>query len=276
MKGRPTPVGERLGFEPSEFYAEVTAEINEHVEASVNGLKKELTTIAKSKGLKVTPATLDQCCHKLQERMKATYGRNMHKFGMYADRNIFVLPTPAAAAASGSSSSSSGGGGGGGGGRSSSGNGGDDKTELQHLSEEAERLREKYVSLRQKHATLLTDCANGEAMLKDMRATLFDLRLSMQADDMAQLMPFPESIATMAHNKQRLLALIQNAAAMKAEVTAVVDPTSAAGSSSSSSGGSSSSGSSSSGSSGARAHIVPIATGGEADVNALNKQLERR
>ena len=206
-------IAERLGFEPLEFYFEISTAIEEHIDTNIAGLKKELATIAKNKGYKgVTAAILEECCRMLSQQMKATYGKNINKFGSYADRNIFVLPSPTASSAASSSQSSS---------------------ELEQLTEEVERLRAKYVTLRQNHAALSSECRNSDLLLKDMRGALFSLRLGAQALENHQVQPLMESWAAVTQHRQSLLDLSTKAHEIRSRMHATLNPNSSSSSSSS-------------------------------------------
>ena len=208
-------IGERLGFEPLEFYHEISTAIEEHIDINIAGLKKELATIAKNKGYKgVTSAILEECCRMLSQKMKATYGININKFGSYVDRNIFVLPSPTASSAASSSHSSS---------------------ELEQLTEEVERLRAKYVMLRQTHATLSSECRNSDLLLKDMRSCLFSLRLGAQALENHQVQPLMESWAAVTQHRQSLLNLSKKAQEIRSHMHGTLNPNNSSSSSSSSS-----------------------------------------
>ena len=209
-------VVERLGFDPLEFYFEISTAIEEHIDINIADLKKQLAAIAKSKGYKgVTSAVLEECCRMLSQQMKATYGKNINKFGNYADRNIFVLPSPTTSSAGSSSHSSS---------------------ELEQLTEEVERLRAKYVMLRQTHATLSSECRNSDLLLKDMRSCLFSLRLGAQALENHHVQPLMESWAEATQQRQALLNLSQKAQEIRSQMHATLHPNNTSSSSSSSSG----------------------------------------
>ena len=248
-------VAERLGFDPRDFCVEISTAIGVHVDTGVDGLRKELATIAKNKGYKnVTPAMLDECCRKLQDRMKSSYDKNMNKFSVYVNRNIFVIPSeqqqPSSSLASASGTTK--------------------HDEFDQLTEEIERLRAKYLSLRQTHAMLSNECRNADLLLKDMRGALFALRIGAQALENHQVQPLNEAWAIMEQHKQKLLDLSQRSADMKNQMnTALL----------SSGGGSSSSSSSSSSSAvdtkGPKYHDEAITMSSVDDMKIVQQQMQR-
>jgi hypothetical protein len=242
-------VAERLGFDPREFCAEISTAISDHVDIGVEGLRKELATIAKNKGYKnVTPAMLDECCRKLQNRMKSAYEKNMNKFSVYVNRNIFVLPSEQQQSSSVASAS-----------------GAAKHGESDPLTEELERLREKYLLIRQTHAMLSNECRNADLLLKDMRGALFALRIGAQALENHQVQPLNEAWAIMEQHKQKLSDLSRRAADMKGEMNAALQ----------SSGSSSSSGGGAIESKDPTHHDEAITTGTVDDMKIVHDQMQR-
>ena len=213
-------VAEQLGFDPREFCAEISTAIAGHIDSAVEAFRNDLAAIAKSKGYKnVTPAVIDECCRKLQERKISSYERNMNKFSVYVNRNIFVLPSEQqpssslAVAASGSA----------------------EQDEFNECTEEVERLREQYQSIRQTYGMSSSECRNADLLLKDMRGALFALRIGAQALENHQVQPLNEAWAIMEQHKQKLSDLSRRATEMKNQmITALPSGSSGSGSGSSS------------------------------------------
>ena len=200
-----------LGFRPSNFLSDVSEAVDRQLVADVENFKKELQTVATSKGYKaVTSAKLEEHCQRLLERLRRHFGRNMGKFELYATRNIFVLPQDGAGGSSSSSSSSSstsGGGSRGSGGSSSSG----EDASLEEITAEVDKLRAKYHELQATHTTLTTETRDGGVLLRDMRDAIYKVRVGSQVLEDHNVVPLSDNMAAMAANRKTLEDLCRQA-----------------------------------------------------------------
>lgn len=108
-------------------------------------------------------------------------------------RNIFVPSTAAAGAQASSAASSSA--------------GPVSATPDEHL----QRLRTQYLQLQAEYSELSGSCKDTDLLLKDMRATLFTLRVGAQAFDNGDIQPIAETLAGMTQNREKLLNLCSDA-----------------------------------------------------------------
>jgi uncharacterized phage infection (PIP) family protein YhgE len=132
-----------------------------------------------------------KCCDKLRNRMKNSYSENLKKFSIYADRNIFVT-TPLIV-------------------QSAKGNPPKTKSALETVTEEVDTLKNLYNSRREELTQLSSGCRDGDALLKDMRRTLFTIRVGAQTLDEHNLQPISETIATLEQYQETMVALSSRA-----------------------------------------------------------------
>mmetsp|Transcript_34802 Transcript_34802/g.33116 ORF Transcript_34802/g.33116 Transcript_34802/m.33116 type:complete len:254 (+) Transcript_34802:143-904(+) len=193
-------VAKLLGFIPTDFYNEIASSIDTQIDNQIENFTKELLTIAKSKAYKsVTKEKLDECSDKLRKRMRVVYGGNMEKFGSYADRNCFVQSKKPAVIAEDKKS----------------------KTdliniELTAVSTEVDLLREEYLLLRSTKDQLASECKDGDSLLKDMRKTLFTIRVGAQ--ELQTIQPIVEIIAVLEDHKKSLCDFNQRAKDLNTEM----------------------------------------------------------
>ena len=136
-----------------------------------------------------------QCCEKLGKRMKSSYEKNMKKFSTYADRNIFVASETTQrteAAVSDQRAKSS-------------------KEQLDIITDEVEALKETYLTLRANHIQLTNDCKDGDLLLKDMRKSLFTIRVGAQTLDEFKVQPLIETVAILEQHQQTMTELSSRA-----------------------------------------------------------------
>ena len=123
--------------------------------------------------------------------MKNSYSENLKKFTIYADRNIFVttpmvvlsvkvIPPKARSA-------------------------------LENVTDEVELLKDLYSSRREELIQLSSGCRDGDMLLKDMRRTLFTIRVGAQTLDEYNLQPISETIATLEQYQETMGALSSRA-----------------------------------------------------------------
>lgn len=123
----------------------------------------------------------------MAEKTRSSFIKNLDKFEIYASRNIFV---PAAPSSSQSTSS---------------------KASSTATDEQLQNLRAQYLSL-QSELLLLTDsCRDTDLLLKDMRTTLFTLRVGAQAFDEGDIQPIAETVANITENREKLVKMCADA-----------------------------------------------------------------
>ena len=131
-----------------------------------------------------------QACEQVFEKTKECFDKNIDKFKIYAMRNIFVPYVATNVQATSSTSNASGG-------ASSS------ATDAQLL-----QLRQTYLSLQSEQRELTDSCRDTDFLLKDMRSTLFSLRVGIQAFDDYNI---PETVAGITLQRERLLQMCKEA-----------------------------------------------------------------
>jgi hypothetical protein len=194
-----------LGFEPQDFLGEVTKMVDEQLESGIEAYKRDLLSIAATKGYKnVTDSVIDEACLKLKEKMKSIYDKNMDKFELYAKRNIFSIPADANNSSSSSSNSS---------------NAGDNSTDTDLMS-----ARERYMELQSACQRAQGNCDDGDALLKDMRSALFNLRVNSQVIEEYEIQPLSKSVSEMTGKNKDLEALTVQADALVREMEKVTGP----------------------------------------------------
>lgn len=127
--------------------------------------------------------------------MKRSFDRNLDKFDIYANRNIFVLPTKStiddnnnAAAATDTA-----------------------PITLDSRMKEASLLKKKYLSLHQQYADMTIQCQNYELLYAQMKQSLFQLIVGSQVMDEHNVQPLAETMAKLAQQKHELLTLCNKA-----------------------------------------------------------------
>ena len=123
--------------------------------------------------------------------MKNSYSENLKKFSIYADRNIFVTTPLIVQSVKGIPPKT--------------------KTALETVTEEVDLLKDLYNSRREELTQLSSGCRDGDALLKDMRRTLFTIRVGAQTLDEHNLQPISESIATLEQYQETMVALSSRA-----------------------------------------------------------------
>lgn len=195
-------VEKSLGFDPQDFLDEVTKMVDEQLESGIEAYKRDLLAIASSKGYKnVTDSVIDEACLKLKEKMKAVYDKNMDKFEMYAKRNIFSIPSD--------------------GGSSSSGSGGNGTSSADG---DLMAARERYMELQSACHKVQGSCDEGDALLKDMRSALFNLRVGSQVLEEYEVQPLSKSFQEMADKSGDLEDLTKKAESVVKEMEKVTGP----------------------------------------------------
>jgi hypothetical protein len=192
-------VEEKLGFVPQDFLDEITKMVDEQLDNGIEAYKKDLLAIASSKGYKnVTDSVIDEACLKLKEKMKSVYDKNMDKFEMYARRNIFAIPADTNSSASGTDSSS--------------------------IDDDLMKSRELYMELQSACHKVQGSCDEGDALLKDMRSALFNLRVGSQVLEEYEVQPLSKSFQDMAEKSGELEDLTKKAESVVKEMEKVTGP----------------------------------------------------
>lgn len=119
----------------------------------------------------------------------------MGKFKLYSIRNIFTpsqrsgdLPVPAPVVSSSSSSANS----------SAKDNAHNE------MDRTLESLRQRYIVLQKDYLQVATECRDMDALLKDMRSALFNLRVAIQSFEDYEISPLSETTNILHQYKARL------------------------------------------------------------------------
>ena len=185
-----------LGFKPKHFLGEVSNMVDSSLVHAVDTYKRELLSIANSKGYEnITANVIDDSCQELLERMKSSYSKNMGKFELYALRNIFSLPSAAESTAAVAS-----------------------KQSLDKVSAELEQTRQKYLAMQAQKNRLAMECVQGEALLKDMRSASFTMKVGSQVLEEYAVAPLDTTVSSIVTKQVELQALCTRAMAIVEEM----------------------------------------------------------
>ena len=124
------------------------------------------------------------------EKSKVAFERNMDKFKIYAMRNIFAPAAPSSSQSTASSSAA---------------------LPPNTTDEQLAQLRSQYLALQAELRELTDSCRDTELLVKDMRSTLFTLRVGAQAFDDGDILPVAETVANIAQNREKLLRMVSEA-----------------------------------------------------------------
>jgi len=173
-----------LGFNTSDFLLEVSDAVERALVVGVGEMQRELKAIAAQKGYKaVSDAKLGEACQRLLESMRRHFVKNTSKFELYATRNIFAMPLLDAGGEKGSGSAE---------------------------QAEVDTLKAKYLEAQDNHARLAGEVRDSEALLKDMRDSLYKVRVAeQQVGD--QSAPLAETLSTLNEQRANLQALTKRA-----------------------------------------------------------------
>jgi hypothetical protein len=130
--------------------------------------------------------------------MRQQFHRNMDKFDVYCNRNIFVP--------------------------SSSSNSVFKMETADSVSSELEQLRQKYMTLRSQYMDLSASTKAATLFLTDMRSTLFHIRVGAQVLDEYNVQPLAETMATLTQQKIALEELCVNAQEMTDKIELSIAP----------------------------------------------------
>ena len=136
--------------------------------------------------------------------MKKQFERNLIKYQLYCNRNIFTIPTinddlPTKQQRNEFIQSN--------------------KIEvLENLNDEIDQIKERYRDIYQSHLTLLLECHENDFLIKDMRAALFDLRMELQTIVENKSMTLDESIRNIELQKNVLKQLSDRAIQLNSEI----------------------------------------------------------
>jgi hypothetical protein len=178
------------------FQGEVKQAVHVQLMDTVKEINQELMKVAAQKGLAkhISQDQMNEDCKKLLDRLKVIYDENLEKFNLYSNRNIFSTPAGSVAMTASSSSSS---------------------------NPELLALREKYIKLHGEYSRLSIECKDYELLSKDMRETLFALRVASQVFDDYNINPIAQTCLNHAQQKSNLLDLYDTANGLLDEVEAV-------------------------------------------------------
>ena len=124
--------------------------------------------------------------------MKSSYEKNMKKFAVYADRNIFIASKEQNTAASVDKNELI-------------------KDELRVVCDEVEALKSVYLAKRADHLQLAGECRDGDLLLKDMRKSLFTIRVGGQLFDDCKVQPLIETVAILEQHQGDMVKLSERA-----------------------------------------------------------------
>lgn len=163
-------------FDLTHFFREVAKMMNNEIDQGISSFKHEIIATSKKKGFKdVTDASVLEACQRLSNKMKTEFNENMNRFETYVERNIFTLYLPS----SSSNSSTSG--------KNNNQQEDEDNNDSLILEQEVEELKLKYGQIFEQYSTLSDECRQSDGLLKDMKKTLFDLKVGAQALDDSSL-----------------------------------------------------------------------------------------
>lgn len=187
-------IGSTLGFNAQEFLNEVSGMVDRHLVAGVESYKRELLSIAKNKNYNnITETIIEEAIQKLHDKIKYIYDKNMDKFELYAQRNIFALPTDTVwgEGATDESKNASGGG--------------------EGIDNQLAEAHNRLLEIQSKYFTLKTDYEDGELLLKDMREAIFQLKVGQQVLDEYSVQPLSKFSGNMSQQQESLQALTEKA-----------------------------------------------------------------
>jgi hypothetical protein len=185
-------VRQSLGFKPKEFLKDVSSMVESTLASAIETYKRELLAIANSKGYdNITDSVIDDSCQDLLRIMQDVYGKNMAKFDLYAERNIFSLPAPGESLSAIAS-----------------------KQALEKTTSELNAVRQKYLETQAQNNRLKLECEEAELLLKDMRSAMFNLKVGSQVLDEYSTGPFQSTMVGLGDKKVELHALYERAASL--------------------------------------------------------------
>ena len=175
-------VEEILGFSTSEFIEKVCRDVDDEVESCVEALKKDLLRDSKLKEL--SPEELEIPLELLRKKLKKQFNKNLDKFEIYANRNIFVLSDEKTGEAI-------------------------IPTDLNSMSSELVGLHDQYLILKEKYNQIVTNVTEYEQVLSEIKTVIFNLRVGAQVFD--ELEPLDGTAATLSKQKNDLDNLVKRA-----------------------------------------------------------------
>jgi hypothetical protein len=185
-------IANTLGFNPQEFLNEISGMVDRHLVAGVESYKRELLSIAKNKNYNnITETIIEESIQKLHDKIKFIYDKNMDKFELYAQRNIFTLPKDSVGEGATDESKSASGG--------------------EEIDNQLAEAHNRLLEMQNKYFTLKTDYEDGELLLKDMREAIFQLKVGQQVLDEYSVEPLSKFSGSMLQQKESLEALTEKA-----------------------------------------------------------------
>lgn len=131
-----------------------------------------------------------KACQKLFQRTRSNFEKNIVKFQLYSQRNIFNNKVNV----NGVSSSSS-----------SKNETPVKKPQNKELDRKLQELRNNYLSLRNEYLTVATECRDTDILLKEMRHVLFDIKVAIQHIDDYETHQLSEIANSINENRTKLL-----------------------------------------------------------------------
>jgi hypothetical protein len=120
-----------------------------------------------------------KCCETLKRVLLQHFAKNLKKFEVYSEENIFQAPYPHALSRQPKATEPS----------------------IDYLREELERERERFHELSEQKAQL-------SALLREMQGALFDLRVSGQTLESLNLQPLADTLAGIYQQVKQLKSMI--------------------------------------------------------------------
>lgn len=197
----------------SEFYSDVSESVSSTIERCVQQFEGELMLLARNKKIQnIKAEDVHAACENIGAILTRHFQKNLAKFKLYCDRNIFVPRNNDVSAIKESASSSS------------SLSAAQVDASLAEITAEVDQLRNQYLEQLHVFRTLTADCNDSAVLLKDMRHALFNLQLSSNVDDdfilrssAGKLIELHRSLHSLTDNASSLLYEIQSAVSISSD-----------------------------------------------------------
>lgn len=144
---------------------------------------------------------LYQACDRLLQKTKFNFDKNLAKFQIYTIRNVFRNEASSSSPLKKSESTSS-----------AAATAAGDEAEIQQLNETLESMRQEFLNMHQEWSKITAECQDMDALIKDMRATSFSVRLSIQEmDQQFDSQSLADTTTAVSEQRNRLLELCKEA-----------------------------------------------------------------
>jgi hypothetical protein len=191
-----------MSFKVDNFLHDVASEVDKDVEEGINNMRTTLKDEVKSKKMSgVKDAALEDSCEELKQNIKRKFDGTLKKFDVYCKRNLFVKSKAP---------------------RSSSA----ESDDTSKLDDEISRLREESLTLLKSLSDTNLECSAAEDVLKDLKASLFNLQMGAQVFDTKELGSLNACLATLVKDKRSLEQQCGNASELVKKMIALPQPAS--------------------------------------------------